>query len=129
MHHVERRPGLLDKCRALGPRADELAVVGGRAVDKNTKARLEAELLREWFAGIACHVRQAYACGCGSRPGSGSGRGRGLPAGGTAEARGVVGSSTDSRFGFLPLMRSLISSPVSVSNSSRPCAIFSQSSR
>jgi len=47
-----------------------------------------------------------YACGCGSRPGSGSGRGRGLPAGGTAEARGVVGSSTDSRFGFLPLSRS-----------------------
>jgi hypothetical protein len=25
-----------------------------------------------------------------------------LPAGGTAEVRGVVGSSTDSRFGFLP---------------------------
>ena len=47
-----------------------------------------------------------YACGCGSSPGSGSGRGRGLPAGGTAEARGVVGSSTDSRFGFLPLSRS-----------------------
>jgi len=35
-----------------------------------------------------------------------SGRGRGLPAGGTAEARGVVGSSTDSRFGFLPFSRS-----------------------
>src|SRR5580704_2526911 len=46
------------------------------------------------------------ACGCGSSPGSGSGRGRGLPAGGTAEVRGVVGSSTDSRFGFLPLSRS-----------------------
>src|SRR5882724_11398281 len=46
------------------------------------------------------------ACGCGSSPASGSGRGRGLPAGGTAEVRGVVGSSTDSRFGFLPLSRS-----------------------
>src|SRR5258708_3940577 len=46
------------------------------------------------------------ACGCGSSPASGSGRGRGLPAGGTADVRGVVGSSTDSRFGFLPLSRS-----------------------
>ncbi len=49
---------------------------------------------------------RSYACGCGSRPGSGSGRGRGLPAGGTADARGVLGSSTDSRLGFLPLSRS-----------------------
>ena len=35
-----------------------------------------------------------------------SGRRRGLPVGGTAEVRGVVGSSTDSRFGFLPLSKS-----------------------
>jgi FAD/FMN-containing dehydrogenase len=47
-----------------------------------------------------------YACGCGSRPASGSGRGRGLPAGGTAEVRGVDGSSTDSRLGLLPFSRS-----------------------
>src|SRR5713226_9440650 len=69
------------------------------------------------------------ACGCGSSPASGSGRGRGLPAGGTAEVRGVVGSSTDSRFGFLPLSRSMISSPVRVSYSSRPFAKASRSAR
>src|ERR1700694_5507887 len=52
------------------------------------------------------NYKSDHACGCGSSPGSASGRGRGLPAGGTAEVRGVVGSSTDSRFGFLPLSRS-----------------------
>jgi hypothetical protein len=52
-----------------------------------------------------------------------------LPAGGTAEVRGVEGSSTDSRFGFLPLSRSPISSPDSVSNSSRPFASVSRSAR
>mgnify|MGYP001009151395 CR=1 FL=1 len=64
--------------------------------------------------------RNPHACGCGSRPPPASGRGRGLPAFGTAEERGVDGSITDSRFGFLPFRRSLISSPVNVSNSSRP---------
>jgi hypothetical protein len=57
-------------------------------------------------AAFSIQMLPAYACGWGSRPGSGSGRGRGLPAGGTAEARGVLGSSTDSRLGFLPLSRS-----------------------
>src|SRR5262249_34838168 len=69
-----------------------------------------------------------HACGCGSRP-PGSGRGRGLPAGGTAEPRGVVGSMTDSRDGRLPASRSLISSPVSVSNSSNGLAKGSRSPR
>ena len=73
--------------------------------------------------------RSRQACGCGSRPGSGSGRGRVLPAGGTADVRGVAGSSTDSRFGFLPLSRSVISSPVKVSNSSKPLASVSRSAR
>ena len=61
-------------------------------------------------------------CGCGatSPVGGASGRGRGLPAGGTADERGVAGSITDSRTGRLPSSRSLISSPVSVSNSSSP---------
>jgi len=81
-------------------------------------------------AAFCCpECETAYACGCGSRPASGSGRGRDLPAGGTAEARGVVGSSTDSRFGFLPLSKSRISSPESVSNSSRPFASVSRSAR
>ena len=52
-----------------------------------------------------------------------------LPAGGTADERGCCGSITDSRFGFLPTSRSLISSPVSVSNSSRPLASVSRSAR
>ncbi len=58
-----------------------------------------------------------------------SGRGRGLPDGGTAEERGPVGSITDSRTGRLPWSKSLISSPVSVSNSSRPLASVSRSAR
>src|ERR1700716_3533915 len=72
--------------------------------------------------------RRDYDCGCGSRPPV-SGRGRGLPAGGTAEPRGVAGSITDSRVGRLPVSRSLISSPLSVSNSSRPLARVSRSAR
>ena len=65
----------------------------------------------------------AHACGCGyRRRARRAGGGRGLPAVGTAEPRGVVGSITDSRLGRLPSIRSLISSPVNVSNSSRPLA-------
>src|SRR4029077_20646119 len=42
----------------------------------------------------------AQPCGCGATlPDGDSGRGRGLPAAGTAEERGVVGSITDSRTG------------------------------
>src|SRR5215469_1271934 len=72
-----------------------------------------------------------YACGCGSiGPVSGRGRLRPAPAVGTVDARGVDGGSiTDSRFGRLPKSRSLISSPVSVSNSSRPFASVSRSAR
>ena len=58
----------------------------------------------------------------------GSGRGRFLVLG-TADERGPAGSMIDSRFGFLPFRRSVISSPVSVSNSSRPLASVSRSSR
>ena len=50
-------------------------------------------------------------------------------AGGTADERGPAGSITDSRVGRLPLSRSLISSPVRVSNSSRPLASVSRFSR
>src|SRR5262245_4744911 len=46
-------------------------------------------------------VQLDQACGCGSRPPV-SGRGRGLPAGGTAETRGVGGSIKGSRGGRLP---------------------------
>ena len=75
----------------LGPALD-----AGIGVGRGTKKRGGAA------AFLNSNCRTAYACGCGSSPVSGSGRGRGLPAGGTAEARGVVGSSTDSRFGFCP---------------------------
>ena len=68
----------------------------GIGVGRGTKKRGVAA------AFFNSNCRTAYACGCGSSPASGSGRGRGLPAGGTAEARGVVGSITDSRFGCLP---------------------------
>src|SRR4030081_2958115 len=91
--------------------------------DENTNKK------RGVSAAFVFKPARPQACGCGSSPGSASGRGRGLPAGGTAEARGVVGSSTDSRFGFLPLSRSMISSPDSVSNSSRPLARASRSAR
>jgi hypothetical protein len=49
-----------------------------------------------------------YPCGCGATSPVGGGAERGLPAGGTAEERGVVGSITDSRTGRLPSIRSLI---------------------
>ena len=74
-----------------------------------TEAKTSAACIKKRGVAAAFSVQDGkplHACGCGSRPASGSGRGRGLPAGGTAEARGVVGSSTNSRFGFLPLSRS-----------------------
>src|SRR5258707_4426400 len=55
----------------------------------NSNARCEAGIGNRDDSG-------PYACGCGSRPPV-SGRGRGLPAGGTAEPRGVAGSMMDSR--------------------------------
>ena len=60
------------------------------------------------------------ACGCGSIGPSGCGRLRPEPAVGTVVLRGVVGSIIDSRFGRLPMIKSLISSPLKVSNSSSP---------
>src|SRR6478609_8058877 len=76
-----------------------------------------------------CKRATPQDCGCGSIGPVPSGRGRLLPAGGTADERGVCGSITDSRVGFLPSSRSLISSPDSVSNSSRPLASTSRSAR
>src|SRR6266496_562288 len=136
MDHINSAGEAADDDGLCGQRADNILVRAGKARHKNEKARLDAELLHEGFSRIARsillfehdllgkpvstfpdHARRHHACGCGSSPASGSGRGRGLPAGGTAEVRGPVGSSTDSRFGFLPLMTSVISSPVSVSYS------------
>jgi len=70
-----------------------------------------------------------HPCGCGAISPAGGGAERGLPAGGTAEERGPAGSITLSRTGRLPASRSLISSPVSVSNSIRPRASASRSAR
>ena len=70
----------------------------------------------------------AQAWGCGSSPPSLS-RGRPRPAAGTGEGRTGGGVSPVSRTGGLPLRRSRISSPVSVSYSSRPLARTSRSSR
>src|SRR5262249_55608478 len=69
-----------------------------------------------------------HACGWGSMPPV-SERGRPLPAVGTADERGGGGSLTPSRTGGLPASRSLISSPESVSYSSRPRASTSRSAR
>src|SRR5579871_1575801 len=46
MHHVERRPQAWDDLRAVGKVADDFTIGFGRAADKNAKARLDAELLR-----------------------------------------------------------------------------------
>src|ERR1700760_3431052 len=60
MHHFERRGATCGEARALGPLADDLAIICRCAVHKNAKARLEAELLREWFAGSAGHGAKAF---------------------------------------------------------------------
>src|SRR5262249_3623526 len=52
-----------ENLRSVSQRADDIAVGPGCIVCKNAKARLDAELLRKWFAGIAGHmpVRPAAA--------------------------------------------------------------------
>ena len=45
VHHVERRLQSRDDADIVGQFADDVVIGGRCAVDKNTKARLEAELL------------------------------------------------------------------------------------
>src|SRR5436190_1818497 len=81
-----------------------------RRVGKQFAERIDAVLqghgrLKTTMAGfprpsILAYVAKLYPCGCGAMsPVGASGRGRLLPAGGTAEERGVCGSITLSRTG------------------------------
>ena len=102
---------LMDGTNASGPPSWAIPARTGFTSDKSRDLDFHALDNRKETGAEAPVCRSdifaaTYACGCGSSPASGSGRGRGLPAGGTAEVRGPVGSSTDSRLGFLPLSRS-----------------------
>src|SRR5271167_1062408 len=58
MHHVEGRLWFGLHQRARWQWTHDLVVGGRRVIDKNTKARLDAELLYNCFAGIAGHGRE-----------------------------------------------------------------------
>ena len=120
------------KSAALAQRAATRVVASGAAGRVGATPRIfdvrgRRSVTIDWGAKRS---HRPHACGCGSiGPASGRGRLRPAPAVGTAEARGPGGSMVVSRLGRLPISRSLISSPLRVSNSSKPLASISISSR
>jgi hypothetical protein len=55
VHHIERRPEACDNGCTVGQRSHHVGIGRWCAADKNAKARLDAELLRKRFAGMAGH--------------------------------------------------------------------------